>query len=345
MNYLVKITPLEPYSFGNDQNFVYPGEKSTGKESYFVKSKEEPEQTSVLGLLRYLILQNTGCLRTDFSYSEEERQKMKECIGERSFSYLETEPQDFGLIKEVSPIFLLNEKEEILVKNPFHNTAEGSGYNPMPMECDIETSHGVMALPEKDKYKAKKGHAKGYINLTTKEIREDLFETMVVSGNRKNEKTDSDDGSFFKRELKILKKGYSFAVYANADKLPSKTVGYMGKKKSAFLIETRSVENVDLEQRVKECFSSGDTWFYALSDVVLQGAQEYTNFCIVEEKYQRNLETVHDANNRLKRLKKSEVRHHLIQSGSVFYGKLDVITEHKNATQIGYNRIVQLGGN
>lgn len=345
MKYLVKITPLEPYAFGDDRNFVYPGEKSTGKETYFVRSKNVPEQTSILGLLRYLILQENGLLKTDFTYSPDERLKMRECIGERSFTYLETEPQDFGWIKEVSPVFLVNANGEILVKNPFHNKAEACGYEPMPMEHGIETSHGVLSLPKAGEYDAKNGYARGYINLTTKEIRCDLFETKAVSGNRKNEKNGSDDGAFFKRELKALKDGYSFAVFTEAEKLPEKVIGYMGKKKSAFLIEATRVESTDLEQMVKECFSEGDTWFYALSDIVLLGEQEYKEFCIVEEKYQRNLETVHDADNRLKRLRKSEIRHHLIQSGSVFYGEPQLNLDHKNAAQIGYNRIVRLGGN
>ena len=48
MKYLIKITPLEPYTFGTDQNIRYPGEEPTGKETYFVDSGEVPEQTSVL---------------------------------------------------------------------------------------------------------------------------------------------------------------------------------------------------------------------------------------------------------------------------------------------------------
>ena len=345
MRYLVKITPLEPYAFGDDRNFVYPGERSTGKETYFVRSKNVPEQTSVLGLLRYLVLQKQGLLKTDFTYSAEERMQMKECIGERSFSYLETEPQDFGWIKEISPVFLLNEREEVLVINPFHNRAKDSGYEPIKVDNGIETSHGIISLPKQGEYDGKKGYARGYINLTTKEILCDLFETKVVSGNRKNDKQGSDEGGFFKRELKILKAGFSFAVFADVRDLPEKAIGYMGKKKSAFLIEAKPAESADLEQMVKECFSEGDTWFYALSDIVLQEAQEYKEFCIVEEKYQRNLETVHDADNRLKRLRKSEIRHHLIQSGSVFYGEPYLVQEHKNAVQAGYNRIVRLGGN
>ncbi len=345
MRYLVTMKPLEPYSFGNDQNFTYPGEKATGKETYFVKSKDIPEQTSILGLLRYLVLQNRGLLRTDFKYSAEERAQMNKHIGERSFSYLEQNKQDFGDIHEISPVFIINEKQEILVRNPFHNKADMSGYMPMRMEDGVETSWGTISLPECGQYDAKKGYACGYFNLKTKEIVYDLFETKVVSGNRKNEKDGSDEGCFFKREMKCLKAGYSFGVYVDAEKLPEKTIGYMGKKKSAFSIEAYISDAPTLEEQVKECFSEADgKWFYALSDLVLTDRAKYEDFCIVEEKYQRNLETVYTADNHVKRLRKSEVRFHLIQSGSVFYKSCNLPLAGENCHQIGYNRIVQLGG-
>lgn len=350
MKYLVKITPLEPYSFGNDQNFVYPEEQSTGKESYFVRSKEIPEQTTILGLLRYLVLKEHGLLRTDFQYTPEERQQMKQCIGGRSFSYLEKEKQDFGDIHEISPVFLLNEKEEILIRNPFHNKAE-RGYHPMQMEAGIKTSNGTISLPKPGEYDAKNGYADGYYNLSTQEIEHGLFHTLVVSGNRKNEKQGSNKDCFFKRELKQLvnmerpEATYSFGVFADVEKLPEKAVGYMGKKKSAFLIETKEVDDMDLEAKVAACFADQEeVWFYALSDLVLLETPVYEEFCIVEEKYQRNLETVHEAGSRLKKVKKSQIRHHLVQSGSVFYKTCSLPLAQENCRQIGYNRVVQLGG-
>ncbi|MBO5354088.1 MAG: hypothetical protein J6J42_07500 [Lachnospiraceae bacterium] len=344
MKYLVKITPLEPYSFGNDQNFVYPEEASTGKESYFVRSKEIPEQTTILGLLRYLVLKEYGLLRTDFQYTPEERRQMKHCIGSRSFSYLEKEKQEFGDIHEISPVFLLNDKEEILIRNPYHNKAE-RGYQPMQMEAGVETSNGSISLPKTGEYDTKKGYAGGFYNLATQEIEHGIFNTIVVSGNRKNEKQGSEEGCFFKRELKNLKKNYAFGVFADVEKLPEKAVGYMGKKKSAFLIETKEVDSMDLEAKVTACFADQEeVWFYALSDLVLSETPVYEEFCIVEEKYQRNLETVYEAGSRLKKLKKSEVRHHLIQSGSVFYKTCSLPLAQENCRQIGYNRVVQLGG-
>ena len=102
MKYLVKMTPLEPYAFGTEQGFEYPGEEKTGKESYFVKSRFFPEQTTILGMLRYLVLQQQGLLKTDFSYDENEQKQMTECVGKESFSFSSEGVQDFGYIYGVS---------------------------------------------------------------------------------------------------------------------------------------------------------------------------------------------------------------------------------------------------
>lgn len=345
MKYMVKMTPLEQYAFGNDQGFEYPGEKKTGKESYLVRSREIPEQTTILGLLRYLVLQHQKLLKTDFHYTREEHDRMKQYIGGESFSFASEKEQDFGYIHEISPVFLINDKEEILIRNPYHNRAQ-SGYTPIQMEeVTTDTSVGEIVLPKLGEYSAKDGYASGYYNLTSGEIEDDLFQTQLVSGNRKNTPNDSDDG-YFKRELKLLKKGYSFAVFADVDKLPRDAVGYMGKKKCAFAIETKEVYDINLVGMVKECFKkSEEIWYYALSDIVIDENVSYNNFCIVEEKYQRNLETVYCEDSYLKKLKKSEIRYNLIQSGSVFYKKCPIKLNNRNCEQIGYNKIVQLGGN
>lgn len=350
MNYLIKFRPLEPYAFGTDQGFVYPGENRTGKESYFVRSKDMPEQTTILGLMRYLILQHKGLLKTNFDYTKEEREAMKACIGPKSFSYTSKEKQDFGSITSISPLFLVNGKEEILVKNPLHNTSKEE-YVPMEMEAGVETSFGTISVPTEDSYKAKDGYIDGYFNLTTKETLCDIFESHVVTGNRKDipEGQEKKDG-FFKRELKTFGKKYAddnfaFAVFAEVDDFPEKTIGYMGKKKSAFMVEAKEVDDIDLVTMVKNAFKSeSGVWEYALSDLVVAGDMNYTDFCIIQDKQQRNLETDYDEKQHLKRMKKSQVGYHLVGRGSVFYQKCGLNIDNPNCEQIGYNKIVKLGG-
>lgn len=87
MNYLVKIRPLEPYAFGTDKTSAYVGAERTGEGTYLVRSKNVPEQTTLLGMLRYITLEAEGLLKTDYSYTPDERAKMKQCIGPDSFQF------------------------------------------------------------------------------------------------------------------------------------------------------------------------------------------------------------------------------------------------------------------
>lgn len=346
MKYLVNIKPLEAYMFGTDQKFKYPEEKLTGKESYFIKSNEVPEQTTILGLLRSLILKQKGLFRSSFWYNEEEKKAIDSCIGSNSFCFEKLEKQDFGYIKEISPIFLMDEEDNYYVKNPFHNKKD-IGYAPLELtEKTIETSVGRIRLPKLGEYDAKKGYASGYYNLKDGSIHNDIFSSSIIPGNRKSDKGTEDD-SFFKKEIIKMKSGYSFAVYVDLteDILPKKEISYMGLGKSAFLITSKSVKENNLIYYIKSAFSeSTELWTYALSDLFIQGELSYDTFCIVEEKRMRNLETLYNEKNHVKKLRRSEKQFNMIQKGSVFFGKCNLNIEHENCKQIGYNQIVELGG-
>lgn len=346
MKYLVKMTPLEPYSFGTDQSFKFEGVKNLGKDTYYVRSKEIPEQTTVLGMLRYLILQNEGLLKTDFLYTAEEKVSMSRAIGPDSFSFAKTEPQDFGMLQNISPVFLVDRENHNYVKNPFHNKSKETGYAPMEMEAEmIPTSSGVIHLLKKKEFDAKKGYAGGYYCLYDGTIVHDLFHSMMLTGNCKNSRNNSQEDGFFKREVISLKEGYSFAVYAEAERLPERAIAYMGQKKSAFLVTAQQVEDVDLMVQIQKAFSGGKgTWMYAASDLVVSCTPTYDSFCIVEQKRLQNLETVYEEKNHTKRLKKSNKQYNLICAGSVFYDHFPLELSQKNYQKIGYNYIVQIGG-
>ena len=296
-------------------------------------------------MLRYLVLQQQGLLKTDFSYDENEQKQMTECVGKESFSFSSEGVQDFGYIYGVSPVFLLNNEEQIYIKNPFQNNAD-KGYKPMRMKAGYKTDKGIISLPQEGEFDVKKWYASGYYNLNNGEIVNDIFDTHIVVGNRKNDKKENSEDGFFKREIITMKSGYSFGVFVEAKELPTETIAYMGKKKSAFRIQSQEVENGDLASIVESAFKDHpDTWYYALSDILLDESPIYEEFCIVEEKHLRNLETVHSETSCLRKLKKRRIRYQLIQSGSVFYRVCNLNVENENCKKIGYNHLVRLGGN
>ena len=342
--YLITIKPLEPYSFGTEQGYQFPGESGMGKISYLAKSGCVPSQTTVLGLIRYLVLSSKEWFKSDIrDYSEDEIEKNKEAVGKDTFSFGWTgeKPQEFGVIKSVSPVFI-TKGEEIFIRNPFNNKASNEGFCPYKLTEDTyETSDGSIQMPLSGEYDAKKGHAEGYIGLDSKRIVRDLFSVILQSGNRKNNTNDDKDG-YFKREYVRMKDGYAFAVIAELeDELLTRSFGYMGSKKSAFEITCKET-SIYLEKAVEDAFSdSRQECFYALSDIFPDETPTYSGFCIVGEKYQRNLETDYSAG----RYRKSRVRVNLIESGSVFYFDVSKnLKVNENAGRIGYNYIVKLGG-
>ncbi len=358
MKYLIKMTPLEPYFFGTEQGFKYEGVSGQESETYYLRSKDMPEQTTILGMLRFMILQNVGILKDDCSYSDEEKNQMRELIGAQSFQFCMRDGiQDFGKIKEISPVFLVNKKGEYLVKNAYHNVGKKedgkymmNGYHPIQMSEKLVTSSGIISLPLPGQYDAKLGHADGFYNLNTREVIRNPFESIVLTGNQKSGKQNKEDG-FFKKEVKLLKGEYSFAIIAELDKdcIPPKAICYMGQKKSAFELTTECLQNdVNLCEMVKKAFNDSskqkETWYYALSDIVMHERLEFDSFCMIEQKQVRNLETNYVRNAR-QRLKRSMNQWNLIESGSVFYEKKPKNLNNDNCEQIGYNWIVQLGGN
>lgn len=55
--YLVKLMPLGKFFFGGDMTFKI-GNKETAFSSYIIHSFTTPQQTSILGMMRFLILSN-----------------------------------------------------------------------------------------------------------------------------------------------------------------------------------------------------------------------------------------------------------------------------------------------
>lgn len=373
--YLLKITPLEPYTFGTDQRFKYNGEEGTGKESFYINSNELPEQTTVLGMLRFLILEHAKdfSIKSDFTYTKQEKERMKELIGSKSFQFESKEVQDFGIIEKISPIFIMKE-DHYYIKNPGHHlvdeNGQSNGFFEMNKDKIKRTSNGSIALP--NNYEVKKAVNTDFIALDeTHSAAKDLFTHTYITGNKKTEEMKEKNESFFKREIIRLNPDYNFALFLTVKddyKFPSQAIGYMGLKRSAFKIEAFEKED-DLAERVQKSFPlqpNKDKWIYALSDlyngVSEKGVQQsYDTFCAVTQKQMRNLETCVEDNateqvekkekqNNSKRkysipLKLRDTKVNLIERGSVFYEHHNLELDNENCKKIGYNILVELGGN
>lgn len=348
MEYLVTLTPLEPYFFGTEQRFEYAGSGVKGFNSYYISSALMPEQTSILGVLRYVILEQNGLIHSDFIYSAQDREKMTELVGEKSFRFEEKSRQKFGMIQSLYPVFITNADRDYFVKNPLCNTAK-TGFRSMKMsEGYFNTSSGSIKLPQKDAYNAKEGLVGGFYNLQKAETKDidDIFLSSVNTGNRKNGTSNpkNKDG-FFKRKCYTLRKGFAFAFFVETEEnaLPEETICYLGQKRSAFRFTAKPHEN-DLEQCVKIAFGGGEKWFYALSDC-LAASETKNGFSIVFKKSVRNLWVDYSENNTAKRMSQSDKLLNLIESGSCFFEQTSRIQQNENCRNIGYNYCIEIGGN
>lgn len=214
-DYLVTFRPLGDYSFGSDRRFSFVGKNNYSEDEYapyFIRTNRAPEQSTVFGMIRYLILVSNGIeLKQDFQYDENTRDKIKALIGEKSFS-LNGGVRDFGKLEKISPIFLLKNSEEIVIPNPFNNKQGKEGieqFAPMILEEEITlpTSFGEIALPKSKEYNPKEGHGDGYYNINTGhlEAAEDMFSTKVATGVRRV--TQNDLGKL-KQNLRELCKSF-----------------------------------------------------------------------------------------------------------------------------------------
>ena len=106
--YQITLTPIDRFFFGGDMTFqVGKDEKDDFNErysSYIIRSLMYPQQTSLLGMLRFLILRNAG--EDVFKDGKiVDKTKAKALIGGKSFSVnSDHEENDFGMIKSLTHI-------------------------------------------------------------------------------------------------------------------------------------------------------------------------------------------------------------------------------------------------
>lgn len=232
--YLIKLTPHDKFFFGGETTF---GE---GNVNYFVKSNYFPQQTSLLGLIRYqLMVQNRkGIFEKNKITNTTEAANL---INHKSFEITDTE-FSFGKIKELSPVFIAGNNEEFLfpankeyqwvgkendkgVTNfILRQFAKENGRSSIYTEKDF--------IPYLDGYIAKDGLPDILVNkdLSIKKYYDydgdkaknnnpenGIFIEHKQVGIRKNYKGKTEDKAFYVQSFFKLKKGYSFAFILKLD--------------------------------------------------------------------------------------------------------------------------------
>lgn len=352
--YLVKLKPLSSYYFGGERSFGF-GQN----QSYLVRSRRWPQQTTLLGAMRYLILQQEGLLATA---GRKVNQKAKDFIGETSFHLgddnhdLEVE-MAFGQIKCLSPVFLMDGDTSYL---PAPIT-EGKNLEAAPKAKVWYGTGEAKAAQDLRKYKAKTGLETFYVSVDGKEfVSEDaIFQSVEQVGIEKGRNGQPRTEAFYKQTSYAFsqqepktgpKRNWCFAFYLTVDKslqLSGQVIMPIGGERRRFLVEfTPSQEAFPQIQGITK-----QEGLLLLSDALVKPEiYAHCRFAAVETLSFRFIRTAVAETSRYANLGPEEnkqdarksVKYNLLRKGSVLYpedlnqvrGQLDL----KRLQQIGYNQ-------
>ena len=330
--YLVKLTPLEPYFFGNEKTFLFRGEKNQGQRgnSYYIRSERTPLQSTLMGMMRYLLMPYR-----DHRHYEENAA----VIGKESFR-IDACDQSFGVIRQLHPLFLMKGDQRYIV-TPFDAKPGQETYIPFSDYRVIETDRGEKRYAAE--YDAKRGLADSYLCLAdgTTVDADQIFGTETRAGNRKSSGSDNSD-SFFKKEYGYLKDGFCFAFYADLNDdavIPEngRTSAFLGQGKSLFSVEFIEENNTVADDAARYI---PDDILYCMSDVYCDATiDDRCLFAVIRDRDYRTYETGRDG-----RIAKGSTLYKLIKAGSVFLTEnkeeLSGLLQNADCRKAGFNCIV-----
>lgn len=382
--YLIKLSPIGGFFFGGENTFGKNGKDQERRGNYLVHSTKFPQQTTILGMIRKELLIQSGTFKESFKdYTEEDKKKINSLIGSSSFKIegKDKNSNNFGLIKGISPIFIINEKNEIIVNLPKDQShANESEYIPFKLyevkDKVTGEAKGKSSISNKKlytlkteynnnlyEYDAKNGLYNKFVNIETKYImdEDDIFTAITRVGNQKNNHNDpnKEDG-FYKLTSYNLKNNNSFAFVIDCDFNLKNSIITMGGLQSTFRMTCEKLdeqnnkksidmwieENIGKSKFFTEVFKNNDNKIIFISPSYLdRKGRDIPDFSIVTNINFRNMETTLKSNGRVEWTNK---KYNFIDRGSVFFidenkeKKINqLLEENKYMRKIGYNYFVR----
>lgn len=270
--YLVTFKPLGSYFFGDNKSF---------SEGNYVKSLKMPTSSTILGCLRYNFLKmnleeafvtnNFGREYPDF---DNHGNAIKNLTGTSKAESLDDNDDNLGVIKNLSPLFLTEQKDESYIDAYFNLPADIQVVK-NPEDSSEHKFEFIKTAPEDSVKISINGVKKPYAIITKKNLKavdkeyltgtnfwEDYFKgnTPEVDGNclSKNifiphlqtgialENGVSKDGAFYYKTSYKLKKDFSFALIATLDIKPEHKITkridvQLGGEKSFFKMQIKKI--------------------------------------------------------------------------------------------------------
>lgn len=324
MRYLVTLTPLEPYLFGGENTYGKLGDEVHG--TYLVKSRQFPQQSAILGMLKKELMTQHGVLTRKVRgewVDKEDKNEAKTLVGQEKFDILASTPQNFGAIKAISPVFLMQDFKRYLKKVdsdsfPFKDGVLTNDYS---SKKEQELYDNFISLDEDKKLSSN-----------------DIFEEVVKVGN----KIGAEDNSLFKKTSYILKDNFKFAFYLECEHKLVDSIVTLGADRSSFKLELKE-DNGLLD------YKDNNGYLTLLSDSYIRiPLKDNCEFAITSEISYQNLIGKKSSMTKKDEPEKNKQNNPFLKSDKVFlYEKGSVIINpnqtlldnlnNKNLQQIGYN--------
>ncbi len=312
MRYKITLTPLEPYLFGGDNTYGKIGDKENG--TYITHSRKFPQQSAILGMLKKEIMTQSETLTRKIRgewVDKAKKDEAKRLAGIEKFNLLETKPQNFGTIKNISPVFLQKDGKNIF---------KVSNIKKFPPQ-KIGDNYLLKGFTAKDdifdNYEDKDGK-----QLKT----EDIFIEVSQTLNQK----EASESSLYKKTSYRLKEGFSFGFFLECDYGLKSGVVTLGADRSSFQMEV-ALSNETLE------FTPN--YLILLSDAYITvPLKENCEFAITSEISYQNMQNKKHVTQKNEFKKSDKV--YLYEKGSVIIGAKQPLLDNlnnKNLQQIGYN--------
>ncbi len=222
-------------------------------------------------------------------YKPADIDKMNALIGDKSFSLedaIKGKIQNFGAVKSISPVFI---------------TDPANSFIPAPLDHELEfhREKGVSAahgyhdfIPELRGYDPKGANPESLVSSDSSPAlkMDEIFIPSVKIGINKD-RTDTDEGQFFKHRFYRLKQGFSFAFIARLE-FPQKlenTVVTLGGENASFSME---IEEVSTDFTDIFTFPTSPDKLTLLGDAMVPaGIYNQCDFALTRTRDFRNIQT------------------------------------------------------
>lgn len=322
--YIFKLKPIENYFFGGETTFG----DDRNKQDYFVKSNYYPQQTTLLGMLRFELLKYYDLLPL-----RQNKTAAKKRIGEKSFC-IENDKFEFGDIKGISPLFMLHEGIEYYFGNDFAKKKlkeeNGKSYT-------NDKQNKIAFLPDYDPktYYPEKLIAKDDTkffdldNIFIEQTQVGIAKPERDKNNEepnKNEETNED--AFYRQTFYRLAKDWEFSFIAELNENSNfgitdknsifSTIVILGAERSQFYLEIKKTEDdynslfkiediTNAEKAVLMCDAKVENTIYNNCKFAITQTQDFRSLIFDNSNYAK--------------AKKQAIKYNLLKRGSVFFIK------------------------